>query len=133
MPAALLASSFAASTLPAEGLVPGASDFRVQKLERAQGETNWPFTARKGLLMCVPSLSNKLVYFVPENDRGENEYPVNIDSNAMSMAMVNIGRGGAFRPFADFEELMNRLSPYITMGKRLCDQPAGTVVPESSL
>lgn len=83
--------------------------------------------------MCAPSLGQRLVYFVPQGPDGENEYPVALDSNLMSMAVVNMGRGNAFRPYANFEELTNRLSPYITMGKRLCDQPAGTVIPESSL
>ena len=133
MPIALLAATFAASPAQANTLVPEVSDFRVQTIAKAQGEDNWPFTAHKGLLMCAPSLGQKLVYFVPENAQGDNDYPIHIDTNPMAMAVVNIGRGSGFAPFANFEELMNRLSSYITMGKRLCDQPAGTVIPESSL
>lgn len=122
-----------ASAADADPVVPEAGDFRVQTIRKAQGEDNWPFLALEGFLMCAPSLGQRLVYFVPKGTDGENEYPVALDSNLMSMAVVNMGRGNAFRPYANFEELTNRLSPYITMGKRLCDQPAGTVIPESSL
>ncbi|KQR34011.1 hypothetical protein ASF91_08735 [Rhizobium sp. Leaf155] len=133
MPAALLAAVCMASAADAGPVVPEAGDFRVQAIRKVQGEDNWPFLAEEGFLMCAPSLGQKLVYFVPKGADGENEYPVALDSNLMSMAVVNIGRGNAFRPYANFEDLTNRLSPYITMGKRLCDQPAGTVIPESSL
>jgi hypothetical protein len=42
------------------------------------------------------------------------------------MAIANMGRQAAFQPFDDFEQLLKRVGPYIEMGKRLCDQPAGT-------
>ncbi|MGV1917576.1 hypothetical protein [uncultured Agrobacterium sp.] len=133
IPAALLAAASMASAADAGPVLPEAGDFRVQTIRKVQGEENWPFLAQEGFLMCAPSLGQRLVYFVPKGPDGENEYPVALDSNLMSMAVVNMGRGNAFRPYANFEELTNRLSPYITMGKRLCDQPAGTVIPESSL
>jgi hypothetical protein len=129
----LVASALSWSPQAVSNVVPEAGDFRVQEIRRSKGEDNWPFIAEKGLLMCAPSLNQRLVYFVPVNADGEDEYPINIDANLMSMAIVNIGRGDAFRPYDDFEQLAKRLSPYVTMGKRLCDQPAGTVLPESSL
>lgn len=133
MALALLATAFAASPASADGFVPQAKDVRLQTIRKAQGETNWPFVADEGFLSCVPSIGERLVYFVPFGEDDENEPPVNLNTNVMTMALVNIGRGGTFRPFANLEELIKRLSPYITMGKRLCDQPAGAVVPESSL
>ncbi|UHS62926.1 hypothetical protein HRR99_12375 [Agrobacterium vaccinii] len=114
-------------------MVPEAEDFRVQTIRKAQGERDWPFVAHKGMLLCAPAMGEKLVYFVAENDEGEQEEPVLLDVNPMMMAVVNLGKIKVFQAFTDINELMGRLYPYVTMGKRLCDQPAGTIVPESSL
>jgi hypothetical protein len=130
---ALLAAVFAACAARADGFMPQAKDVRLQTIRKAQGEMNWPFVADEGFLSCVPGGGERLVYFVPKGAPGENVFAINLNTNVMAMALINIGRGDAFRPYANFEDLIGRLSPYITMGKRLCDQPAGTVVPESSL
>lgn len=133
MATVLLSATLGSSPLTVNNIVPEAGDFRVQTIRKAQGEADWPFTADEGYLMCAPSMGQKLVYFVPKNAEGENEYPINIDTNFMAMAIINVGRSDAFRAYANYEDLIKRLSPYVTMGKRLCDQPAGTVIPESSL
>ena len=133
MPATLLAAAFATSPLPVSTLVPEAEDFRVQTIRKAQGEKGWPFAANKGMLLCAPVIGDKAVYFVAENEDGKQEEPVILNVNPMMMAIVNLGKTKVFRSFNRVDELMSRLYPYITMGKRLCDQPAGTIVPESSL
>jgi len=130
---ALLAAMFATAPAASEKLVPEVGDFRIQTIRKAQGEESWPFVEREGMLLCAPVTGDKLVYFVAENEDGEQEPPVLLDVNPMMMAVINLGRTKVFRAFTSIDELMNRLYPYITMGKRLCDQPAGTIVPESSL
>jgi hypothetical protein len=122
-----------AVAVPVGSIVPEAKDFRSQKIAKMQGEKDWPFVAEKGLLLCAPSLADKMVYFVGEKEDGEQDYPFAIDTDMMAVAIVNMGRASALRPFDNFAQLLTRLSPFVAMGKRLCDQPAGSVLPENSL
>lgn len=133
VPSAFLVAAVATAPLPVNGFVPEVGDFRMQTIRKVQGEENWPFAANKGILLCAPVIGDKAVYFVAEKEGGGQEAPVVLTVNPMTMAVVNLGKTKIFRAFTSVDELMNRLYPYITMGKRLCDQPAGTVVPESSL
>lgn len=133
--AAMLALNIsgAAAAVPAGNFIPEAKDFRSQKIAKMQGEKDWPFVAEKGLLLCALSLTTKMVYFVGEQDDGKQDYPFAIDTDMMAVAIVNMGRASALRPFDNFEQLLKRLSPFVSMGRRLCDQPAGTALPENSL
>ncbi len=131
--AALLAAVLATSPTQVNRLVLEENDFRMQTIRKAQGEVNWPFVANKGVLLCAPVIGDKAVYFVADKKDGGQEEPVVLNINPMMMAVINLGKTRVFRAFTSVDELMNRLYPYITMGKRLCDQPAGTIVPESSL
>lgn len=131
--AAMLAINISGAAVPVGSVIPEARDFRSQKIAKMQGEKDWPFMAEKGLLLCAPSLANKMVYFVGEKEDGEQDYPFAIDTDMMAVAIVNMGRASALRPFDNFEQLLKRLSPFVAMGKRLCDQPAGTILPENSL
>lgn len=133
VPSALLAAAVATAPVQVNKLVPEVEDFRMQTIRKAQGEVDWPFAASKGILLCAPVIGDKAVYFVAEKEDGGQEEPVVLNINPMMMAVINLGKTKVFRAFASVDELMNRLYPYITMGKRLCDQPAGTIVPESSL
>lgn len=132
--AALLSAGMgsAAPAAPSSDIIPAPKDFRSQEIHRVQGE-DWPFTAKKGLLLCAPGWQQKYVYFVPQDAEGNNEYPFALDSNIMLTALVNMGRASALRPYDNLEQLLKRLSPYISMGKRLCDQPAGTKLPDSAV
>ena len=131
--APLLLAGGLAVAMPVGHLIPEGEDFRSQEIHRAKGEDDWPFAAEKGLLFCAPSLNEKLVYFIPENEEGEHEYPFALHDNVMIIGIVNIGRASVLRPYDNFEQLLRRLSPYIAMGKRLCDQPAGSSLPDSAL
>ena len=131
--AAMLAINISGAAVPVGSVIPEARDFRSQKIAKMQGEKDWPFMAEKGLLLCAPSLANKMVYFVGEKEDGGQDYPFAIDTDMMAVAIVNMGRASALRPFDNFEQLLKRLSPFVAMGKRLCDQPAGTALPENSL
>lgn len=118
---------------PAGKFIPEARDFRTQKIRRLHGEADWPFTADKGLMLCAPSWQDRLVYFVPEGANGEQQAPLALDYGIAAITLINIGRASAFRPFDNFEQLIKRLAPYIAMGKQLCDQPAGTDLPDNAL
>ncbi len=114
-------------------MIPGFEDFRIQRIQRAKGEDDWPFVAEKGRLLCAPSWQKRFVYFIPDKEGGGIGYPLALDENMMMVALVNMGRGSALRPFDNLEQLVKRLSPYLAMGKRLCDQPAGSDLPDTSL
>jgi len=132
--AALLSAGMvgAAPVTPTGNFIPTEKDFRTQRIHRLQGETDWPFAADKGLMLCAPSWQNRLVYFVPIGADGKNEAPLALDYGLATIAMINMGRASAFRPYENFEQFVKRLAPYIAMGKRLCDQPAGTDLPDSA-
>ncbi len=131
--AALLAAAIATSPTQVNKLVLEEKDFRMQTIRKAQGEVNWPFVASEGILLCAHVIGDKAVYFVGNKQDGGQDEPVVLNANPMMMSIINMGKARIFRDFTTIDELMGRLYPYITMGKRLCDQPAGTVVPESSL
>ncbi len=135
MAAALLSVGIggAATAAPVNDFIPEPKDFRSQEIHRVRGETDWPFVAEKGLLLCAPSWENRFVYFVPEDEEGESEYPFALHENMMTVALVNLGRNSVLRPFDNFEQLVKRLSPYLAMGKRLCDQPAGAKLRDTAL
>ncbi|CDZ48551.1 hypothetical protein [Neorhizobium galegae] len=135
MLAALALSASIGGAVPAADgdFIPGVKDFRSQQIHRVRGEKEWPFMADRGTLLCAPSWKNQLVYFVPQDAEGKREYPFALSDNVMLMAMVNMGRKSVLQPYDSFEQLLQRLFPYIAMGKRLCDQPAGATLPDSSL
>ncbi len=131
--AALGAPGGAMPALPANDIFPGVGDFRSQEIRRLQGEGDWPFVESKGLLLCAKIMNRPAVYFVGEDEDGEQKFPFAISGDMMEVAMVNIGNTGVLRPFDDFEQLLKRLFPYVAMGRRLCDQPPGTSLPDSAL
>lgn len=111
--------------------IPREEDVRVQKLMRADRETNWPFTVDEGLLMCLYVAGRPTVYFavVDDHDVWHEAPPVRVvivssdpfDATLGNMAVNDLivetdGPAGRMALFAPFEAL----------GKRLCDQPRGT-------
>lgn len=130
--AALLAIGIDGAALPADDVFPGVGDFRMQKIHRAAGESEWPFVAESGTLLCAMILRKPAVYFVPEGGRAPGRAFV-IDNDIAKMAFANIGMTDVLEPYDNFEQLLKRLIPYVTMGKRLCNQPPGTNVSGSEL
>ena len=130
---ALTAPADASGLLPANDIMPGVDDFRLQKIRQAQGESDWPFLAKEGVLLCAKVLKQPAVYFVPETPDGKQGLPFAISGDMMELALVNIGNSGVLRPYDNFEQLLKRLFPYVSMGRRLCDQPAGTELPDNAL
>ncbi|MGM5056882.1 hypothetical protein ACVMIX_000181 [Rhizobium leguminosarum] len=130
--AALLAIGIDGGAMPAGDVFPGAEDFRLQKIHRAAGESEWPFVAESGTLLCAMILRKPAVYFVPEVGGTPGRAFV-IDNDIAKMAFANIGMTDVLEPYDNFEQLLKRLIPYVTMGKRLCNQPPGTNVSGSEL
>ncbi|API54428.1 hypothetical protein BMW22_24965 [Rhizobium leguminosarum] len=130
--AALLAIGIDGAAMPASDVFPGVGDFRLQKIHRAAGESEWPFVAESGTLLCAMILRQPAVYFVPEVGRTPGR-AFAIDNDIAKMAFANIGMTGVLEPYDNFEQLLKRLIPYVTMGKRLCNQPPGTNVSGSEL
>jgi hypothetical protein len=130
--AALLTIGISGAAMPADDVFPGVGDFRLQKIHKAAGESEWPFVAESGTLLCALVLRKPAVYFVPEVG-GEPGRAFVIDNDIAKMAFANIGMTGVLEPYDNFEQLLKRLVPYVMMGKRLCNQPPGTNVSGSEL
>lgn len=131
--AAINASTGSEEGVSANDIFPGVDDFRIQAISRTKTEAEWPFVVTKGLLLCAKILQQPAVYFIGENQDGEQLEPFVLSENLLEVAMVNIGSSGVLRPYDDFEQLLKRLVPYVSMGRRLCDQPPGTNLPDSAL
>jgi hypothetical protein len=129
---ALLTIGISGAAMPAGDVFPGVGDFRLQKIHRAAGESEWPFVAESGTLLCAMILRKPAVYFVPEVS-GTPGRAFAIDNDITMMAFANIGMTDVLEPYDNFEQLLKRLIPYVTMGKRLCNQPPGTNVSGSEL
>lgn len=131
--ALLFAAAVAAPVVPAGDFIPDGEDFRTQPIAKAAGEKDWPFMTTRGLLMCAYVLKNPTVYYVPTQADGDPGYPYHISNDIAQMALVNRGQTGVLQPYDSLEQLLVRLHPYVSLGQRLCKQPAGTVVPEADL
>ncbi|NLR99582.1 hypothetical protein HGP17_22405 [Rhizobium sp. P38BS-XIX] len=126
-------------SLPAETVVteindlfPGAEDFRMQVIHKAKDEAEWPFEADSGTLICAKVLNKPAVYFVPEQ-KPEATRAFVLDTDLLAMAMVNMGMSNVLKPYGSLEALLTRITPFVTMGRRLCTQPPGTNLSGSEL
>jgi hypothetical protein len=120
---------------PAQFL-PQPEDFRQQKISRSSGETDWPFADNAGTLACVFVMGIRQVIFFPSSVIYQAETfggPVSQDDilNVTTDPIVlfsQLGKDEHFAPGMTIEEKIRRLGPYVTLGKKLCDQPKGAVV-----
>ncbi|MGY5778897.1 hypothetical protein [Rhizobium sp. LEGMi135b] len=113
-------------------LFPGAKDVRMQVIHRAKDEAEWPFAAESGVLACVKVLNDPVVYFVPEQ-KPEATRAFAIDTDLFGMSLVNMGMTNVLKPYGSLETLLKRITPFVTMGRRLCAQPPGTSLTGSEL
>lgn len=105
--------------------------FRIQRIDRTDREKDWPFSVDSGYLICVWLMGERTVYFAErlreeEDDEGETPRTVVVSTNPFDLALVNIGANGLFVPFDGFEKMIARLGPFVSLGRRLCDQPRGS-------
>lgn len=115
-----------AGIVPAGDILPMPGDFRFQKIQKAAGETDWPFVAKSGMLGCAKVFGGRAVYFLP--DETDMNRAFNLDVNVFAMSMVNFGMTDILAPYDNAEQLVRRIAPFVTMGQRLCDQAPGTFV-----
>ncbi|WP_349956296.1 hypothetical protein [Rhizobium sp. ZPR3] len=113
-------------------LIPGAEDFRMQVIHKAKDEADWPFVAESGVLACAKVLNKPAVYFVPDQ-KPEATRAFVLDTDLLGMSLVNIGMTNVLKPYGSLEALLKRITPFVTMGRRLCAQPPGTSLTGSEL
>ena len=109
--------------------IPSEEDFRLQPIERTDNEREWPFTVDKGYLSCVYVRGKPTVYFTITEDVDEGAAgTVVVSTDPIELVFVNIGRQGVFAPTSGLAELIKKVAPFENLGRRLCEQPRGTVV-----
>lgn len=131
-----LAAVLPFSSANASGFIPEPEDFRTQKVSRQAGESDWPFVATQGVLMCVKIFGLKQVVFYPgelpaqyELDQGliTNPEVVNVTTDPVTL-WTDPNAAKQLIPNLSIEEKIRRMAPYVTLGKKLCDQPKGTQI-----
>lgn len=111
--------------------IPGADDFRMQTISRADNELDWPFAVDEGYLLCAWVLGERVVYFGarPEDDDDERLARVIVVSgNPLDIMLSGVMDRDLIAPYVDIAQLVTRFAPFETMGRRLCDQPRGSQV-----
>lgn len=146
------APTIAAAILPlcatasqASDFFPEAYDVRMQKIEQQGGEAEWPFLANNGTLMCMRVFGMKQVIFLSGHEEYDSdEYTDSVIGEKIAQRMVQV-TVDPIQLFADFngkknldptmtiEEKIRRMAPYVALGKKLCDQPKGTILGPSEL
>lgn len=110
--------------------LPQAGDVRMQTLTRAKGEKSWPFMVDEGLLMCLYAAGTPLIMFAVSEDAATTDAPnirlVTLSHNPFEAVFSNIGVNDLIVETKTPEERIALFSPYVDLGKRLCDQPRGT-------
>ncbi len=110
-------------------LLPGVEDFRTQIVEQARGDMNWPFTIKRGILMCAKILGEPAVYFSDAgNENSDVTRVAQVSVNPFDLGIGNLGDGGLVRREMTMEERIKAMAPLLSVGRRLCQQPKGTNV-----
>jgi hypothetical protein len=117
-------------------LLPGPEDVRQQKISRSAAETGWPFAEDSGTLACVFVLGIRQVIFIPSSATYQAQTfgidvpqgdVLNVTTDPL-LLLSQFGKDEHFAPGMKIEDKIRRLGPYVTLGKKLCDQPKGTIV-----
>jgi hypothetical protein len=130
-----LTALIAAPSAHAGSFFPEAEDVRTQKIERQAGETDWPFAEPKGLLMCVKVLGIKHVLFYPgeppsyefDEDPMTDPELAHVTTDPIQLWTDPVA-DKLLVPGMSIEEKIRRMAPYVTFGKKLCDQPKGSTL-----
>ena len=143
MRAAMMVGMMPLWSAPAHaGLFPGAEDVRMQVISKQPGEMEWPFAAREGTLACVQTFGMKVVVFLPymvTKPEDEDFEAAEIRGEALLVTtdpiylLTQWEQEKLYAPGMKIEENITRLGPYVTLGKRLCDQPKGAIVGSGEL
>ncbi len=121
---------------------PRAEEVRLQPISRSANETEWPFSVDDGTLACVWSGGRKVVVFIetPKPSAGDDgdsdEFKVReviVTTDPFMLTLGNMSNRALFRPAASIEERIKLVAPFVTLGEKLCDQPAGARVGHGEL
>jgi hypothetical protein len=107
---------------------PAAHEVRFQPIAKTDNETGWPFSVGKGHLTCVWSGGTPVVMFfagVGDGDGAEDPRGVLLSTNPLELTLGNIATRDLFAPAVNVEERLMAIAPFVDIGRRLCDQPAG--------
>ena len=119
--------------------LPSSDEVRLQPISRAENEAGWPFSVDEGTLACVWSGGQKMVMFFEARphglDEGEDFEPrgVIVTTDPMQLTLGNMATRTLFRGAASVEERLRLVAPFVTVGQKLCDQPAGARVGHGEL
>jgi hypothetical protein len=137
----LIGAVVMASMLPLWGapldvsIFPQPEDVRFQVISKQAGEKEWPFAVTTGTLACVPGFGFRVVMFFPysvtlQGDEAldelqSREEPVIVTVDPLQLLFSD---ASYFVPDMTIEDKIRRMGPFVSFGKKLCDQPKGTVV-----
>lgn len=119
--------------------MPSPQEVRMQPIARTGNEAGWPFSVDEGTLACVWSAGQKLVVFFEDRPDGLDEEEdfepraVIVTTDPLQLTLGNMADRDLFRDAASVEERMRLAAPFVTMGQKLCDQPAGARVGHGEL
>jgi hypothetical protein len=116
-------------------IFPQPEDVRFQEISKQAGEKEWPFAVTAGTLACVPSFGFRVVMFFPylvlKADDGvleelqTKDAPVIVTVDPLQLLFAGSKN---LVPYMTIEEKIRRFGPFVSFGKKLCDQPKGAIV-----
>lgn len=123
-------------------LAGGASAFSFPEREIGRGDTphEWPFAVERGTLTCVALQGRETVLFseprrgdVPQ-EFGNMTLPrsVIVSTNPFAL-LASLEDRDLYLPYDSLETLIRRLAPFETMGRGLCAEEAGFLVPVDTI
>jgi len=119
--------------------LPSPDEVRLQPITRAGNEAGWPFSVDEGTLACVWSAGQKVVMFFEDRPHGLGEdetfkpRSVIVTTDPLQLTLGNMANRALFRDAASVEERLRLVAPFMTIGQKLCDQPAGARVGHGEL
>ena len=111
--------------------VPEVEDFRVQKVARADRESEWPFTVDAGYLTCAYVLGESTVYFTDDPQDATDLSDVRVvivSTNPLDLIVGRLAGDGLIGAETPIEQLIVQMAPFKAIGNRLCAQPRGTSI-----
>ena len=116
-------------------IFPQPEDVRFQVISKQAGEKEWPFAVETGTLACVPSLGFRVVMFFPYSVTMRDEEALEAMESRGAPVIVTVdpiqllfSDSKYFAAGMTIEDKIRRMGPYVSFGKKLCDQPKGAIV-----
>lgn len=119
--------------------LPKADDARFQEISRMDNEKGWPFTVDEGLLACIYAAGKPLVMFLVEDGfEADNITPklrsVTVSLDPFEAIFGNMAVNDLIDDDGGNNEVRLELfSAFYEVGKRLCEQPRGSLVSPGEL